>query len=215
MKGTSKVIMGATLITVLSLAIVLGLILVLLAELYCSLLVRRRATTSLELPTAAEASPITIQSSAAAPPFSRFYSHGVINAPRNFLFPSLASKEENDAVSDTKKTQHSQLSQFLDCSSKPRHSSATTSVRILSSKPPSPTADAESSQLQAGEDANGSSKEDEHLVYISNPVFDECSGADTPYATPDTSPSRLGNTSGSSDEDDEITNTPQSNARLS
>ena len=42
MKGASKVIMGATLVMVVSLAIVLGLILVLLVELYCSLLLRRR-----------------------------------------------------------------------------------------------------------------------------------------------------------------------------
>ncbi|KAE9464536.1 hypothetical protein C3L33_03645, partial [Rhododendron williamsianum] len=42
MKGTSKVIMGATLVMLAILATVLGLVLVLLAELYCSMLLRRR-----------------------------------------------------------------------------------------------------------------------------------------------------------------------------
>ncbi|CAM8963144.1 unnamed protein product [Rhodiola kirilowii] len=200
MKGTSKVIMGATLIMVLSLAIVLSLILVLLAELYCSLLLCRRhhSTTALEGASVSEA-PTQSQSqySSAPPPLSRFYSHGVLNAPRNFLFPSVSSKAEN------KVQQHSQLSQLLETSQPPQHSCATAvvtavQVRILSSSPPSPNPATES-KLQAGEDANGSrsSKEHEHLVYISNPIFDDCSR----YATPDTSPSRLGNTSGSSDED--------------
>ncbi|XVE70353.1 hypothetical protein DITRI_Ditri10aG0065800 [Diplodiscus trichospermus] len=39
MKWASKVIMGATLVMLVSLSIVLALILVLLAELYCSLLI--------------------------------------------------------------------------------------------------------------------------------------------------------------------------------
>uniref|UniRef100_A0A7N0TBH0 Uncharacterized protein n=1 Tax=Kalanchoe fedtschenkoi TaxID=63787 RepID=A0A7N0TBH0_KALFE len=219
MKGASRVIMGATLIMVLSLAIVLGLVLVLLAELYCSLLVRRRqlrrANAALE--DAEGLSPTTESQSqghsSSTPPLARFYSHGVLNAPRNLLFPSLHSKEEDNADSDFQQTQQSQLRQFLQSS----HPGATTSaaaaaaahqVRILSSSPPSPHHSATvAPQIQPGEDVNGSSKEHEDLVYISNPIFS--SRAATPYATPDTSPSRLGNSSGSSDEDDEQANAPK------
>ncbi|KAL1089216.1 hypothetical protein V6Z11_D07G005600 [Gossypium hirsutum] len=66
MKGTSKVIMGATLVMAASLAIVLGIILVFLAELYCFLCLRRPSSSS---------------------SLSSVYAQGVLHAPTNFLFP--------------------------------------------------------------------------------------------------------------------------------
>ncbi|KAK3041672.1 hypothetical protein RJ639_001482, partial [Escallonia herrerae] len=56
----------------------------------------------------------------------------------------------------------------------------------------------------------------EHLVYISNPIYDNEDGrpsrAETPFETPDTSPSRLetGGSSGDEDRDQSIPSSPPS-----
>ncbi|GMN50515.1 hypothetical protein TIFTF001_019676 [Ficus carica] len=115
MKDTSKVIMGATLVMVVSLALVLGLILVLLAELYCSLLLRRRqlrnsttnATTTTAAASAATDSAAEAETAASATsqpqdrspdstptPLSSFHAHGVLQAPRSLLFPAISFKED-------------------------------------------------------------------------------------------------------------------------
>lgn len=218
--------MGATLILVLSLAVVLSLILVLLAELYCSLLLRRRSSTHTQDGNAAmvDEAPTQLQNrhEPSAPSLGRFYSHGVLNnAPRNFLFPSLSiSSKHEQQLSDMEKNSQ-QLSHFLGAVNSTYSSSEAPAplqvIRILSSTPPSPS-DREATQEQqaqlhsavAHEGSRTSSKLEhpQHLVYISNPIFDEeehykNGTATTPYATPDTSPSRLGNTSSSSDEEEE------------
>ncbi|KAJ6372253.1 hypothetical protein OIU76_026688 [Salix suchowensis] len=100
MKGSSKVIMGATLAMVVSLAIVLALVLVLLAELYCSLLLRRRQPRTPSNTTSTSATITTTsttdsslsqspqpQNQSPSLPLSSYYAHGVLLAPRSFLFP--------------------------------------------------------------------------------------------------------------------------------
>lgn len=220
--------MGATLIMLVSLAMVLGLILVLLAELYCSLLLRRRRLritsangTSTAATTSTETAINTIslshpsssqphQDHSAGPPLSSLYGHGVLCAPRSFLFPTISCKE--DSV-ETKK-QHSQLDQVIDI---PKQDSTTSPCQIGVISTPSPSISfAASPQLTQEDTAKGggvvacsekSCGGGEHLVYISNPIYDNdasrVSGVNTPFETPDSSPSRL-EMSGYSSGEDEI-----------
>ncbi|OIW10022.1 hypothetical protein TanjilG_32762 [Lupinus angustifolius] len=224
MKGTSKVIMGATLVMVVILAIVLGLILVLLTELYCSLLLRRRrhfrntipTTTTTQTTTATEnASPSPSHTSQShshpqqqppppTPPFSNIYSQGVAQARRSFFLPSLTSKEDIA----TQKKLHAELHHVgvLAASSEPRS--------FLSKPSPKPTKE---NPLQGSSSGNLSVNHakpcngGEHLVYISNPIYgsdrSNVSGEDTLFETPNTSPSHL-ETSGSSEEDDMAMTSP-------
>ncbi|KAL5572675.1 hypothetical protein UlMin_022272 [Ulmus minor] len=217
MKGTSKVIMGATLVMVVSLAMVLGLILVLLAELYCSLLLRRRqlrishpdtaTPTATTVPETANSSSSPAPSSQPQnhssgvppppppppPPFTSFYSHGVLSAPRSLLFPSISSKED---TIETKKMLQSQLHhQVIDISN--QESNTSPSISLATSPQPA--------RVDKREDGNNG--KGEHFVYICNPIYDgsRVSGANTPFETPDSSPSRLemadsGSGSGSEDE---------------
>ncbi|KAG8376008.1 hypothetical protein BUALT_Bualt09G0018300 [Buddleja alternifolia] len=83
-----KVIMGATVVMVATVAIILGLVLVLLAELYCSLLLRRcphHPRKSSSTPTNAAQLP---NLSPTPSTLSPFYAPGVVRAPRSFLFPA-------------------------------------------------------------------------------------------------------------------------------
>lgn len=195
--------MGATLVMVVSLAVVLGLILVLLAELYCSLLLRRRRqlrTTAAAVPTAVttrtNASPSSHTPSSyfqqhspppPAPPlpFTSIYAHGVLQAPRSFLFPAVSSKVD---VAEAKR-QLSELHQVIQMQTQ------------TASSPPKP--------IQEGQDSlqgsSGPTSCGEHLVYISNPIYEneesKASGENTPFETPHTSPSHL-ERSGSSGEDE-------------
>ncbi|XP_015898376.2 uncharacterized protein LOC107431868 [Ziziphus jujuba] len=248
MKGTSKVIMGATLVMVVSLAMVLGLILVLLAELYCSLLLRRRehritttsntnnpatpdapSATETAINTSSPSYPTQPQDQSAGQPLSSFYSQGVLRAPRSFLFPAISCKE--DSV-ETKK-QHCQLDQVIDI---PKQEPNLIPCRIGIVSTPSPSISFAASPQVTGEEkeeADGGSnitrdeKEEagggsnitrnekscggggvgEHFVYISNPIYDNdgtrFSGVNTPFETPDSSPSRL-EMAGSSSGEDEV-----------
>lgn len=223
--------MGATLVMVVSLAMVLGLILVLLAELYCSLLLRRRqlriTTPSATSPAATIAtesatntnSPHPSQSqphqdSSAGSPLSSFYAHGVLRAPRSFLFPTISCIDDDVKT----KKQRSRLDQVIDV---PKQDSTTSPCRIGIISTPSPSISfAASPQLTHEDKAEGSGGGGnnvahnekscgvrEHLVYISNPIYDNdasrASGVNTPFETPDSSPSRL-ETVGSSSGEDEI-----------
>ncbi|CAL0312473.1 unnamed protein product [Lupinus luteus] len=217
MKSTSKVIMGATLVMVVILALVLGLILVLLAELYCSLLLRRRrhfrntipTTTTIQTTTATEnASPSHTSQShpqqQPPPPFSNTYSHGFVHAPRSFFLPTLTSKEDLAA----QKKLHSELHHVGVLAA----SSQTES--FLSKPSPKPTKE---NSLQGSVSGNHSVSHvkpcsgREHLVYISNPIYgsdrSNVSGEDTPFGTPSTSPSHL-ERCGSSKEDDMAMTSP-------
>lgn len=206
MKGTSKFIMGATLVMVVSLAIVLGLILVLLAELYCSLLLRRRQlrrkTNTIPISTTQTTTTIsnhasspshTPQHSPSPPPFCNdFYSQGVLQAPRSFLFPCKDEPNATPRGIGLVSVSSSPLASFL--ARAPPHSL----LQVGASDNESPCVD--NNKYSCG-------GVEQHLVYISNPIYEneegKASGAnDTPFETPHTSPSRL-ERSGSSGEDDD------------
>ncbi|CAB4288483.1 unnamed protein product [Prunus armeniaca] len=252
MKGTSKVIMGATLVMVVSLAIVLGLILVLLAELYCSLLLRRRqlktntsnpnlnatatadAADSAATTTSSERPSSQPQDHSAGPPLSSFL--GVLRAPRSFLFPSVPCKQDNAEI----KKRHTHLlhqvfdipvpNQEILANTTPCHigviiSSPSPSISFVTS--PQPT---QEDKIQAGNSSPGAHCNEkagggggggaEHFVYISNPIYDNDEAStrpsggenNTPFETPETSPSRLemggGSSSSSSGEDEVAQPTP-------
>ncbi|KAL6221797.1 hypothetical protein ACLB2K_005192 [Fragaria x ananassa] len=217
MKGTSKVIMGATLVMVVSLAIVLGLILVLLAELYCSLLLRRRrqhktdSTNSIvntdlstTAATATEATTASAEPSShpQGPPLGSFL--GVLRAPRSLLFPSC--KEEYNA--EPKKHQQCHYHHHVLDIPTQETSNETPSIALANSPQPN-----QQDPIQAGTIPNTASED--HLVYISNPIYDNeanrdsssTTGANTSFETPDTSPSRLemgGSSSSSGEDNDEV-----------
>nr|XP_043627924.1 uncharacterized protein LOC122599472 [Erigeron canadensis] len=161
MMGASNLMMGLTLVLVICLAVVLGLVLVLLAELYCTALLRRRNTTA----TAAGESLIAVNNPL-QPSIANFYTQSILTAPRSILYPSVTS---TGAGADIE-------------------------------KPP---------ENQESVENNGNScRREEGLVYISNPMFDDENGrrskvaaatGNTPFETPDTSPSRLE----TEDDDDE------------
>ncbi|PQM39311.1 mucin-17 [Prunus yedoensis var. nudiflora] len=217
MKGTSKVIMGATLVMVVSLAIVLGLILVLLAELYCSLLLRRRqlktntsnpnpnlnatatadAVDSAATTTSSQQPSSQPQDHSAGPPLSSFL--GVLRAPRSFLFPSVPCKQDN---AETKKHHSHLLHQVFDIpvpsqeilrNTTPCHigviiSSPSPSISFVTS--PQPT---QEEKIQAASTRHSGGENN------------------TPFETPETSPSRLemgGGSSSSSGEDEVAQPTP-------
>lgn len=186
--------MGATLVMVVILAIVLGLVLVLLAELYCSMLLRRRRKPRLTT-TSATASNTPANYSSSSPshplqdqilspkPLRSFYAHGVLDAPRSFLYPAVVHDKEDNLVDIEK--QHTQ--QPPDAAWSPPLSPPF----IISLTPPKPT---DKITHQSGGITTGYI-DAEHLVYISNPMYDDKGGrgsrVDTPFETPDTSPSRL------------------------
>ncbi|KAG6587952.1 hypothetical protein SDJN03_16517, partial [Cucurbita argyrosperma subsp. sororia] len=240
MQGSSKVILGATLIMVVSLAFVLGLILVLLAELYCSLLLRRRrlrvapptttSTTSSAHPVVA-ATNISQSLPSAAPrdnnrpaiSLSSLYAHGVLSAPRNFLFPSVPCIKDSNVDVVEAKSQSTQLHRVIDIDA---HESSLSPHRIglisTPSRPPSPFISASpdlsvskvcaQSKLSPAIACNDSSSiGSDHFMYISNPIYDNDairpSRGDTPFETPNSSPSRL-ETCGSSEEDEIVASPP-------
>ncbi|KAJ6673675.1 hypothetical protein OIU85_012662 [Salix viminalis] len=225
MKGSSKVIMGATLAMVVSLAIVLALVLVLLAELYCSLLLRRRQPRTPSNTTSTSATITTTsttdsslsqspqpQNQSPSLPLSSYYAHGVLLAPRSFLFPEVSPNKENKMV-ETRKEHHrvlEVLTQELNPSLSPQQ------LGLMNASPPSAAFvssphQAEEIPIQIRSSNACSDKEcagcGEHFVYISNPIYDNDasrpSRAETPYETPDSSPSRL-EIDGSSSGEEEI-----------
>ncbi|KAK8682875.1 hypothetical protein V6N13_038956 [Hibiscus sabdariffa] len=199
MKGASKVIMGATLVMVVTLAIVLALILVLLAELYCSLLLRhRRSRSQLKNSTAGTTVTPTITESTTSP-LSSFYAQGVLHAPRDFLFPAtLPEKVQKD-------NKLSFLHHVIELHRRESNMRPPHRIGILSPTSPSSSFaaspnNAKENSVLACSDSSGSGVED--LVYISNPIYDNDAAPDTPFETPDTSPSCLEN-GGSSGDDQE------------
>ncbi|KAA0046594.1 hypothetical protein IC582_004101 [Cucumis melo] len=245
MQGTSKVILGATLIMVVSLAIVLGLILVLLAELYCSLLLRRRrlrvappTTTSSNLSGDPVATATNISQSLPSAPrgdnnrsaisLSSLYAHGVLSAPRNFLFPTVPCVKDNnvdDVAEPEAKSQNSQLHRIIDIdtlesSLSPRRIGLISTPSLPSSPIISASPDvsilkacAQSKLSPAIACNDSSSNGSDHFMYISNPIYDNDAirpsrGDNTPFETPSSSPSRLERCSSS--EEDEIVASPSS-----
>ncbi|XP_057447124.1 uncharacterized protein LOC130738958 [Lotus japonicus] len=214
MKGTSKVIMGATLVMVVTLAIVLALILVLLAELYCSLLLRRRKlrnTNSNTLPTTATTATAPSPSHSPRhsppppPPFTSIYAQGVLQAPRTVLFPcteqDMAEPKKQGIHVQTQESNASTLSGIGLVSISPSPLSS-----FISRAPPKPVHQEKSSEGE--EVACGGGGGGEHLVYISNPIYEneegETSGAaNTPFETPESSPSHFERSCSSSGDDDD------------
>ncbi|XP_019191697.1 PREDICTED: uncharacterized protein LOC109186225 [Ipomoea nil] len=178
--------MGATLTMLLSLAIVLGLVLLLLAQLYCSLLLRRRHLRK-PTTTATTASAAQLANHPTAPTLSTFYAQGVLHAPRNFLFPAVFNNLDLE-------TQNSELPK------KPHE------VGLMFSSTPPPCSPAafipmaSPKLVHGGEDGGATVRED--CVYICNPIYDleanmPCGAVvDTPFETPDSSPSRLSGSDG-------------------
>ncbi|XP_074280979.1 uncharacterized protein LOC141605942 [Silene latifolia] len=213
MSGSSKVIMGATMAMVIILAFVLGLVLVLLAELYCSLLLRRRklkASKPALLPEIRSIStPQEPRDELVPSPLSSFYAQGVMEAPRSFLFPKLPSKRENrEVVVDVERVIHGKLHEFLRV-----QSPIQLGIPSSSSSQRQPTQDSEivpEVECEDIEASHGGKRED--FMYISNPIYDNeavrTSRVDTPFETPDSSPSQMEQArSGSSgDEGEEVGN---------
>ena len=174
--GASNLMMGLTLVLVVCLAVVLGLVLVLLAELYCSILLRRRqpppTTTATDV--AGDHTTTVITTATSPPPsLNHFYAHGVLSAPRNILYPSISG------AGDVEKQQEV--------------------------APPS-TENQESGYLRKGCSGNYSGRREELVyisnpVYDGENGRRSRTGK-TPFETPETSPSRL-ETEGSSGDDDE------------
>nr|XP_009610747.1 uncharacterized protein LOC104104381 [Nicotiana tomentosiformis] len=188
--------MAATLVMVVSLAIVLGLVLVLLAELYCSLLIRQRrqlqktplnSSTSATAAQSSKEPPRQQQNQSTASTLSDFYAQGVLHAPRNFLIPAVTRNDKFD----------------LEMQSSAQVSSIHHQVGLIFSSPHShPFISNLSPKLVhqfplqcsniEGVDGGATKKQ---LVYISNPIYDNeaCrpSKGDTLFETPDSSPSRL------------------------
>nr|KYP61612.1 hypothetical protein KK1_016108 [Cajanus cajan] len=154
MKGTSKVIMGATLVMVVTLAVVLVLIFVLLAELYCSLLHRRRhlqnSNSNNTIPATTTTQPTTARANASSPshttshpqqqspPFRSIYAQGVLQAPRSILLPAISCKEDKAGP----RKHYSELHQVVQIQIQPRESNSIASpspppsfVSIAPSKP--------------------------------------------------------------------------------
>ncbi|KAJ6862955.1 hypothetical protein NC652_039736 [Populus alba x Populus x berolinensis] len=230
MKGSSKVIMGATLAMVVSLAIVLALVLVLLAELYCSLLLRRRqlrstsnTTTTTSATTTTTSTTNTSLSESSQPqnqppslPLSSYYAQGVLRAPRSFLFPAVSPNKENKSAEIRK--EHSQLHRVLEVHTQELSPGLSPQqIGLINISPPSTAFVSSLHQVEENpvqiRSSNGCNDVrecagcGEHLVYISNPIYDNDasrpSRVDTPYETPDSSPSRL-ETCGSSSGEEEI-----------
>lgn len=251
MKGSSKVIVGATLITVLCLALVLGLVFVLLAELYCSLFLRRRqqqlrhrTTSSSNMTTTSPPASTTITTNEAADVYNRqqhsvstpslslssFYAHGVLRAPRNFLFPSVHANYEHDLE---KQQLHSMRSFFAESQTHHHHQLPSCSSSSISSTsqeffnghtfslPTSPTTfvplasprlvqEVPLDEICGGnyaDDHNINNNNNNSYMYICNPIYDNDGNmprrVDTPFETPDSSPSRLETIGSSGEEDDD------------
>ncbi|KAF7848875.1 hypothetical protein BT93_L1477 [Corymbia citriodora subsp. variegata] len=211
MKGTSKVIMGATLVMAGSLAIVLGLVLVLLAELYCSLLLRRRRLQKTAAATSdapAPAPPAASPSAAPLPPprrtssLSSFYAQGVLDAPRSLLFPAVS--RDVGRTEPKLKPSPRQIG-LAAAASSPNFASISATQQV------------QNFPVQGSYSYGNIS---EHLVYISNPIYDDDGNrpnrtANTPFETPDSSPSRLEAGASSSDDDDKDIEAAESSSRQS
>ncbi|KAF5189570.1 hypothetical protein FRX31_020844 [Thalictrum thalictroides] len=214
MKEASKLLIGASLAMVISLGVVLAALLVLLAELYCSILLRKRRlranTTTTDATTTVATDTVSFQSERCPSiPYNSIYAHGVLQAPRSLLFPTVITKEE-EALNMKQHIQQSKSQHFHEIRmEEPNSSQHCVGIMSASSPsssyvpvfPPQPTQEV----TIEGRKSNGGGGA-EHLVYISNPMYDNevCSPTRlaTPFETPDTSPSRLG-ISGSSSEDDD------------
>ncbi|CAL0322192.1 unnamed protein product [Lupinus luteus] len=230
--------MGATLVMVVSLVVILGLILVLLVELYCSFLLHRRqnrnsnpqTTTTTTIANAFSPShsptphpPHQQQHSPPPPPppFTSICSQGVLRAPRSILFPPFSSihdlpepKKQHQQLSELHQVIPIQTQDFNDSANANSHCiglvSVPSSLQSFMSRAPSKPFQQDSLQgtTTSIETIDKTCSGGEHLVYISNPIYENEEGKEsepnTPFETPDTSPSRLERSGSSSSDDDEV-----------
>ncbi|KAF9617674.1 hypothetical protein IFM89_037908 [Coptis chinensis] len=226
MKEATKLLVVASLVMVVSLGVVLALLLVLLAQLYCSLLLRKRSlqdAAPINTNTTSTTSTDALQGQQdTSTPFSSIYAQGVLRAPRSLLFPTIISKEEKDDMHKQQK-QHPKLDNVHEITIEEPNSS-THCIGIVSASSPStsylPVFSHQPIQEVTieGQASRKSGSDGEHLVYISNPIYDNemCRPirVDTPFETPDTSPSRLGRSGSSSEDDDNCKPSPSSPSSL-
>ncbi|XVE98188.1 hypothetical protein REPUB_Repub03eG0084100 [Reevesia pubescens] len=163
-------------------------------------------------------------------PLSSFYAQGVLHAPRSFLFPEVLPCKHNKLEKDNHLTLLHQA--VLEVRPEEYLSTSPHQIDILSPASPS-TSFATSPNLVQEisiqvSPGNTTCKEKacgtvpghgvENLVYISNPIYDNDGGrrsrADTPFETPDTSPSRLENSGSSGDDDEKAQAEPSHVVRL-
>ncbi|CAJ2636851.1 unnamed protein product [Trifolium pratense] len=198
MKDTSKVIIVVTLAMVITLAFVIALILVLLAELYCSLLLRRHKNKNTNTHQTLNNTKTTLTnvSPSQVSNFSNIYSQGVLQAPRNILFPK--EQQQNNL--------HHQVI-HIETFQESLISSPTLSMSHFTSRAP-PQQQQQQPQKNTTHEANVGEisclEEKNQLVYISNPIYEnedgKESGLDTPFETPNSSPSHLEKSDSSCDD---------------
>ncbi|XP_057538060.1 uncharacterized protein LOC130815588 [Amaranthus tricolor] len=174
--------MGATMAILIILAIVMCLVFVLLAELYCSILLRRRKLNDKNPDQSMVANPRNPQqpqnqNQLIPSPLSSFYAQGVLDAPRNFLFPKLPINTEID-----ERPKHGKLHQFLRVQSPQLLGLASSSLSSSTLQMQQPNSKPEINIEVEFEGKN--------LMYISNPIYDnEVSGVGaTPFETSDSLP---------------------------
>lgn len=186
MKGSSRGVMGETLAMVVSLVLVLGLILVLLAELYCSFFLNRRrlritsSTTAVAATAASPPQPSQPLHQSTIPFGALLYSQEALHhSHRSFLFPSVPTKDDDDKQ-ELKNHFHSHTLQI-------QLEPSTTNTNPP--RPPFKLHPIQELPLQASPSAS----DQENHVYISNPIFDndESSPEGTAFETPGSSPSQL------------------------
>ncbi|KAJ8635063.1 hypothetical protein MRB53_009330 [Persea americana] len=202
MRSMPKLVMGVTLIMGASLLLVLALVLVLLAELYCSLLSKRSrpqiGNTAASHQGSEEDPPIAAAlPTASLSPGGSAYDQGVLRAPpKGLLFPTLKEHLQQS---------HHACGTSLHFMGLISTSSLPTPSLVLSRCPPAPpqlptivTAFEENNSI-VEEDGSGNTDfaagggGGDNFIYISNPIYDseEAHIVDTPFQTPDTSPSQL------------------------
>ncbi|KAI4376621.1 hypothetical protein MLD38_014362 [Melastoma candidum] len=167
MKPTTQVIMGATLVMAASIAIVLALVLILLAELYCSLLLRRsRRLQPPEQPVDAVPPPPStaiVKVGGAPNPL------GVLDAPRSLPLSSPSPVQKELLAITSRRDQNPTFTPQCQLGLLPAL--------------PSPALTSLSYAM------------DEHLVYISNPIYNDDGSREkplhSPFETPDTSSSEV------------------------
>jgi hypothetical protein len=205
MKDTSKVIIGVTLVMVITLAFVIALILVLLAELYCSLLLRRHKlklknkNTNTHQTLNNTKTTLTNVSPSHVPNFSNIYSQGVLQAPRNILFPSIG---KNVSKEQQQNNLHHQVIHIESLISSPTLSMSPFTSRAPPPRQQQPQKNTTTHEANVGEIS--CLEEKNQLVYISNPIYEneeeKESDLDTPFETPDSSPSHLEKSDSSCDD---------------
>lgn len=197
-----KLVMGVTLIMGVTILLVLALVLVLLAELYCSLLSKRRrpriSSTAAAQQGREEGPPIAVPLPLMSLcPGSSAYDQGVLRAPPGSLLRPIVKEQQQQQQSHHASGTSLHFMGLISTTSSP------TPPLGLSRCPPAPprlpsivtTFEENNSTIEEDGCGNGySAAGGKDFIYISNPIYDygeEAHIAETPFETPDTSPSRL------------------------